>query len=149
MLEHILTNAWELWAVISVICLILELGSGDLFLLSFAISAAATAILSLLGLNIYAQLVIFAVVSLLTLLLVRPSLLKLLHRGEDKRQSNAEALVRKTGFVTEAIPAQGYGRVSLGGDDWKAQSANGMAIAKGVQVKFVSRESIILTVETI
>lgn len=149
MLDYILTNAWQLWALVSVICLILELGSGDLFLLSFAIAAALTAVLSLLGLNIYIQLVIFAVSSLLTLLLIRPSLLRKLHKGEDKRNSNTDALVGKTGIVLEEIPAKGYGRVSLGGDDWKAKSADGGAIAKGATVAFVDRESIIITVKTI
>ena len=72
MLETFANYAWQIWATIAVICLILELGSGDLFLLSFAISAAVTAILAFLGAGIYVQLLVFAVVSILTLLLVPP-----------------------------------------------------------------------------
>lgn len=149
MIDYILSNAWQLWAVICVLCLILELGSGDLFLLSFAIAAAVTAIMPLVGLDIYVQLLVFAITSVLTLLLVRPSLLKKLHKGEDKRESNVDALCGKTGVVTEAIVEGGYGRVSLGGDDWKACTPDGTALEKGTKVKFVNRESIILIVEKI
>ena len=89
MLETVANYAWQIWTIIAVICLILELGSGDLFLLSFAISAAVTAIIAFFGAGIYVQLLVFAVVSLLTLLLIRPSLLKALHRGEDKKTTLA------------------------------------------------------------
>ena len=149
MLETFANYAWQIWATIAVICLILELGSGDLFLLSFAISAAVTAILAFLGAGIYVQLLVFAVVSILTLLLVRPSLLKLLHKGEDKRDSNVDALVGKTGIVTEDIPEDNFGRVSLGGDDWKAKTVDGKRVKRGEKVKFVSRESLVITVESI
>ena len=149
MLETFANYAWQIWATIAVICLILELGSGDLFLLSFAIRAAVTAILAFLGAGIYVQLLVFAVVSILTLLLVRPSLLKLLHKGEDKRDSNVDALVGKTGIVTEDIPEDNFGRVSLGGDDWKAKTVDGKPLKRGEKVKFVSRESLVITVESI
>lgn len=149
MLSNLFSHLWELWAVVSVACLILELGSGDLFLLSFAISAAVTAICSLIFPSIYVHLLVFAIASLMTLLLVRPSLLKLLHKGEDKRESNTDALVGKQGVVSETIVAGGYGRVMLGGDDWKACSADGSEIQKGTTVRMVKQESIILTVEKI
>ena len=149
MLETLANYAWQIWTTIAVICLILELGSGDLFLLSFAISAAVTAIIAFLGAGIYVQLLVFAVVSLLTLLLVRPSLLKALHKGEDKRNSNVDALKGKTGVVTEDIPEDNFGRVMLGGDDWKAKTVDGKPLKRGAKVKFVSRDSLILTVEEI
>lgn len=149
MFDHLFSHLWELWAVISVACLILELGSGDLFLLSFAISSAVTAVCSLFIPNIYVQLLVFVVASLMTLLLVRPSLLKRLHKGEDKRESNTDALVGKHGVVKETIAAGGYGRVQLGGDDWKACAADGGEIVKGTPVRMVKQESIILTVEKI
>ena len=53
MLETFANYAWQIWATIAVICLILELGSGDLFLLSFAISAAVRAMLAFFGAGIY------------------------------------------------------------------------------------------------
>ena len=91
----------------------------------------------------------FAVVSALSLLLVRPALIKKLHKPQRERLSNAEALIGQEGRVSEMIEAGGYGRVAIDGDDWKAQSADGAAINKDVRVRVVKMESIILTVEPI
>ena len=51
--------------------------------------------------------------------------------------------------MSEAIAKGGSGRVAIDGDDWKAVSADGMAIGKGEKVKVVGRESIIITVERV
>ena len=59
---------------------------------------------------------------------------------------NADAIIGRTGSVSQAIAANGYGRVALDGDDWKAQSADGQPIAAGTRVRIVGRESIIVTV---
>ena len=39
MIEYILQNMWQVWAVIAVVCLILELSSGDFFIICFSIGA--------------------------------------------------------------------------------------------------------------
>lgn len=147
MIDFFLTNLWALWACISVLCLVLELTSGDCFLLCIAIGSAATALVALAGGSFYVQLVVVSIVSLFCLIAIRPKLLKKLHSGEDKRVSNADALVNQTGTVTQTIPANGFGRVSAGGDDWKAKSADGMTIECGQRVKVTHIESIVVTVE--
>lgn len=40
MIEYFSQNLWQVWAIIAVLCLILELFSGDFFILCFAIGAA-------------------------------------------------------------------------------------------------------------
>jgi membrane protein implicated in regulation of membrane protease activity len=72
---------------------------------------------------------------------------KYLHKNADERVSNADALMGRIGRVSETIEAEGYGRVAIDGDDWKAVSANGGRIEKGANVKVVGRDSIIITVE--
>ncbi len=94
MIDFFLTNLWALWACISVLCLVLELTSGDCFLLCIAIGSAATALVALAGGSFYVQLVVVSIVSLFCLIAIRPKLLKKLHSGEDKRVSNADALVK-------------------------------------------------------
>ena len=37
MIEYFLSNMWQVWAVVAVICLILELSSGDFFIICFSI----------------------------------------------------------------------------------------------------------------
>lgn len=68
------------------------------------------------------QVVVWAICSMLSIWLVRPHLLKSLHKGGEDRRSNADALAGQIGEVTEMIPAGGYGRVKLDGDDWKAEA---------------------------
>lgn len=146
MIDYFAENLWQMWALVSVVCLILELTNGDFFIMCFAIGSACSAILSAFGLSFYAGLAIFAVASVLCLFFVRPTVLKILHKHEDRRLSNADALTGRIGLVSERIEAGGYGRVAIDGDDWKACSADGSQIEKGEKVKVTGRESIIITV---
>jgi len=148
MIEYISQNLWQLWAVVTVVCLILELTSGDFFILCFAIGAAVAALVSPFT-GFYLQLAIFAVVSVVCIFTVRPVALRWFHRNDPDRVSNADALIGREGRVREAIEAGGFGRVAIDGDVWKARSVNDDAVAEGARVKVVKRESTIITVETI
>ncbi|MBQ1584999.1 MAG: NfeD family protein [Muribaculaceae bacterium] len=147
MIQYFTSNLWLIWVIISIVCLILELSSGDFFILCFAIGAAASAIVAGCGASLTWQIIIFAIVSALSLLLVRPALIKKLHKPHRERLSNAEAMVGKEGRVSEDIIAGGFGRVAIDGDDWKARSIDGSAIAQGARVRVVKMDSIIATVE--
>lgn len=149
MIEYFTSNLWLIWVIISIVCLILELSSGDFFILCFAIGAAVAAIIAGCGLSLTWQIILFAIISILSLLLVRPALIKKLHKPNRERLSNAEAMVGQEGRVSETIEAGGYGRVAIDGDDWKALSADGSAIAKDTRVRVTKMDSIILTVEPI
>lgn len=146
MIEYFSTNMWQAWAVVAVLCLILELSSGDFFIMCFAIGAIGAAVVSPFA-NIYVQLVAFALVTALSLVLVRPFALRYLHRNEENRASNGDAVVGKEGYVTETIKAGGYGRVALAGDDWKAKSTSAEDLPVGTTVKAVALDSVVLTVE--
>ena len=147
MIDYFASHLWQLWALVSFICLILELTNGDFFIMCFAIGGVCAAIASALGVGFYGSLLVFAICSVLSLWLVRPTALKYLHKNADERVSNADALMGRIGRVSETIEAEGYGRVAIDGDDWKAVSANGGRIEKGANVKVVGRDSIIITVE--
>jgi len=149
MIQYFTSNLWLVWVIISIVCLILELSSGDFFILCFAIGAAVSAIVAGCGASLTWQIVIFAVVSALSLLLVRPTLIKKLHKPHRERLSNAEAMLGQEGRVSEDIVAGGYGRVAIDGDDWKARSADDSAIAQGCRVRVVGMDSIIVTVEPV
>lgn len=79
MIEFFTSNLWLLWIIISIVCLILELSSGDFFIMCFAIGAAVSSLVAGCGLSLTWQIVTFAIVSALSLLLVRPALIKKLH----------------------------------------------------------------------
>ena len=147
MIEYILANMWQVWAVIAVICLILELSSGDFFIICFSIGAVFAIIGAIVGLNVYWQIFIFAVFSLLSVLFVRPVALRWLHKNDPNKASNADALLGRTGRVTEEIKDGNSGYVQIDGDMWKAVSQKDIAVGETVRV--IGRKSTIITVETL
>ncbi len=147
MIEYFLSNMWQIWAVIAVICLILELSSGDFFIICFSIGAVFALISAVVGLSIYWQIFIFAIFSLLSVLFVRPVALRWLHKNEPNKPSNADALLGRTGKVTEAISIGNSGYVQIDGDMWKAVSSTDIPI--GTTVRVIGRESTIITVEAL
>ena len=61
MIEYLSANLWQVWAVIAVLGLLLELSSGDFFIMCFSIGAFITAIGAAVGANVTVQVIIFAV----------------------------------------------------------------------------------------
>ena len=147
MIEYFQANLWQFWALIGVLCLILELTSGDFFIMCFSIGAFVTALIAVFGTSFTVQLIVFAIASLLCLLFVRPLALKYFHRKDPDRLSNVDAMVGRRGVVTEAIPERGHGRVKIDGDSWKACGVDDLAIAKGTRVEVTDINSIIITVK--
>ncbi len=149
MIEYLAQHLWQMWAVVAVICLILELMAGDFFIICFSIGSVFAAITAALGGGIYLQLLMFAVFTLISLFWVRPFAQRYLHKGEDSRVSNADALMGRQGRVVETVKADGFGRVQIDGDIWKAVTNEPNDIPEGKNVYVVGRESTIITVETI
>ena len=65
------------------------------------------------------------------------------------RVSNADALLGRKGRVVETVKADSFGRVQIDGDIWKAVTNEQNDIPEGTNVRVISRESTIITVETI
>jgi membrane protein implicated in regulation of membrane protease activity len=147
MIDYILANMWQIWVVVAVVCLILELSSGDFFIICFSIGSVFALIAAVTGVGVYGQIAVFALFSLLAIFTVRPVALRYLHKNEPNKPSNADALLGRTGRVTEQIPAEGTGYVQIDGDLWRAVSSTKTPIDAGTSVRVVNRESTIITVE--
>lgn len=149
MIEYLSQHFWQMWAVVAVICLILELTAGDFFIICFSIGAFFAAVVAVVGGGIYWQLSAFAIFTLISLFWVRPFAQRYLHKNEDSRVSNADALMGRQGRVVETVKADGFGRVQIDGDVWKAVTNVGTDIPEGTNVRVVGRESTIITVEIV
>ncbi|MBM6992366.1 MAG: NfeD family protein [Prevotella sp.] len=149
MIEYLKDNLWLVWTLISVLALILEVSSGTFYLLCFAIGAACAIVSSLLAIPFWIQVLVFLVFSAISVYAVRPFAVRYLHRDEDSRPSNADALIGREGLVIEPITESTPGYVRVDGDEWKAVTADGEPISNGSRVRVVARESIIVTVEKI
>ena len=146
MIDYFVGNMWLVWLIVSIGLLLLELTSGDFYVICFAFGAVASIVGAAIGLPLWAQVLIWAVCSVLCLYFVRPSLVRRLHGKENERKSNVDALVGRQGIVIDTIAAGGFGYVKIDGDEWRSVSADGQEIPVGTTVQVVSRDSIILTV---
>ena len=147
MLEYLTSHLWQVWAILSVVCLILELMAGDFFIICFSIGAAFACLTDALGGGIVLQLAVFTVSTLASLFFVRPFAVRFLHKGEPNRVSNADALLGRKGRVVETVKADSFGRVQIDGDIWKAVTNEPDDIPANSNVRVISRESTIITVE--
>lgn len=148
MIDYIFQNLWLFWTIITIVCLIMELSSGDFYVTCFAIGALSSVVSALIGLPFWVQVVVWAICSVLSIWLIRPHLVSAIRRGADDRKSNADALMGQIGEVSQTIVVGDYGRVKLDGDDWKAEApAAKFNLKVGTKVRVVGRESIILQVE--
>ena len=151
MIDYIVNNMWLLWSIVAVVCLALEMSSGDFFVTCFAIGALVSVLTALLGTSVWLQVLVFAVFSMLSIWLIRPKLISLMHKGlmhkgGEERVSNADALTGRIGEVTETISKSQSGYVRIDGDRWRAVSASGDTLEVGRKVRIVGRESTIVTV---
>lgn len=138
---------WQIWVIAALLLFILEIFTAGFAVACFSIGALAAAVAAALGATILWQVVIFAIGSLIALVVVRPIVIRLFGK-KDHTPTNTDALIGRSGRVSETIdPETGKGRVAIDGDDWKAVSEDGSAIEKGTKVEVVSRESVIITVK--
>lgn len=147
MLIYLTAHLWLVWLSIAILCLILEITSGDFYVTCAAIGALVALLPAAGGLPLWMQVVVWAAASVLSIYFIRPYLISRLHPKERQRKSNADALIGRTGRVTDAIEPDGYGYVQIDGDSWRSHTADGSALPVGTTVKVLARESIILTVE--
>ena len=141
-------EAYQIWLIAAIVLVIFEICSATFGAICFAIGAGFSALAAGLGAGVTWQIVIFAVVSLLTFIFLRPFMLKFMDRKSKDVKTNAEAIIGRKGVVSERIDAEQHtGRVAIDGDDWKAVSEDGSIIEKGSSVEIVKMDSIIVTVK--
>ena len=141
-------EAYQIWLIAAIALVIFEICSATFGAICFAIGAGFSALAAGLGAGVTWQIVIFAVVSLLTFIFLRPFMLKFMDRKSKDVKTNADAIIGRKGVVSERIDAEQHtGRVAIDGDDWKAVSEDGSVIEKGTTVEIVKLDSIIVTVK--
>ena len=141
-------DVYQIWLVVAIVLVILEIMTAGFGVICFAIGAVFSALVAGLGGSITWQIMVFAVVSLLTFVFLRPVVIRFLDKKSKDVKTNADAVIGRKGIVSERIDsAQHTGRVAIDGDDWKAISEDGSVIEKGAEVKIVKLDSIILTVK--
>lgn len=133
----------QIWLIIAIAFLILEIITPGFVLANFAVGAIGAAITAFFGGALAIQLIVFAVMCLISFITIRPILRRtLLKDDKNQVQTGAAALVGRTTVVTERIPNDlERGRVQIDGDSWQAVSADSNAIEVGERVRVLSVDS--------
>jgi membrane protein implicated in regulation of membrane protease activity len=124
---------WWFWITLGLILAMLELAvPTSFFLLFFGLSGAVVGFLTLFGLagTASVQVLLFSVLSVLSLLLLRGPLLRRVHRDDWMRRP-VDALTEDIATTLEEIAPGSIGRVELRGTAWSARNAGAGVLSKG------------------
>jgi len=135
-----------LWLIVFAIMLVLELFSMGLTTIWFAIGALVAALVGGLGGPLYVQVIVFIVVSILTMLGVRPIAVK--YFNKDREKTNVDTTIGQVVKVTKMIcNVENEGEVVLNGMPWTARSESGEIIEVGEMVTVKAVTGVKLIVE--
>lgn len=140
------THAWAFWGVVALGLAAAELLTLDLTLLMLAVGAAAGAGTAVLFPGVWwLQVVVAVVVAILTLLVLRPTLLNKVRNAPGYR-SSLESLVGSSGVATAQVT--GYaGEVKVQGQVWDARAFDPtMTVELGQDVEVYGLDGITLIV---
>jgi inner membrane protein len=139
-------NAAVIWFIIGFACFLLEFVLPGLILFFFAVGAWIVAILSLfIDMDLNTQLIVFLTASILTILLFRNWVKKIIWTKQPSTELEDEFL-GKTGKAETSIGPGQNGKVYFKGTSWDAKSADN--IEKGEDVIIIGNDSILLIVKS-
>lgn len=138
-----LDNSALIWVALAILAAIVEVSIPHFGVIFVSVGAIAGAIVSSLGYDSTAQIIVFIAAMGLSLGLLRPQLLKRL--GARGVPSRTDVLIGKEGLVTQDIDARlGSGRVIVAGEDWAARAAT--PLAAGTKIRVLGADGIVLEV---
>ena len=141
--------AWLWWLGGALVLGVVEMLTVDLIFLMFAGGALAAMLVALLGAPGWAQILVFAAVSLVLLLAVRPWAKQMLDRSSPDSVTNVAAHVGREATVLVDVTDRA-GRVKLVGEVWTARAARpGVVLPTGTTVRVVRIDGAIAVVDAV
>ena len=137
-----------IWLVLAALSGVAEMMSGTLFLLPIVAGAIVAAVLVALGVEMVWVLVVFAAISVSSLVWLR-RLAVLADAEPSVARVGATRYVDAVGLVTADIAALRAGRVRVENESWRALSITDEPIAAGAQVRVIEVRGNALIVEPI
>ncbi len=135
-------GAWQILAGLGLLFLILEMTVPTLFFLNFAVGAFVTAVCSIYIINWYALVLIFVAVSLVSLVFLRPMLVKKTQKNQET--GLASKYIGKVAKVIETITPDS-GVISIYDERWEARSDH--EIPQGKEVVIEKNDSLVMYVK--
>ena len=135
-----------IWLVSCVILFIIEAATVNLVSVWFALGCLAAFITCFFGGPLWLQIIVFLIVTILTLIATRPFAKKFINNKHEA--TNADMLIGKTAVVTERVDnLMAQGLVSCTGKIWSARSVDGECIEKGKKAVVCAIEGVKLMVK--
>ena len=137
-----------IWLTLAIVFAITEVVTVGLTTIWFSLGALVSLLLVICGVdNITVQIVVFVLVSLLSLIATRPLVKKYINK--KVQPTNADRCIGKEAFVTEEINnVLSKGAVKVNGVEWSARSEDNSVIEIGEKVKIISIDGVKVIVQT-
>lgn len=151
MIDFFATMPFWYWWVLAAALLMVEIATGTTYFLWPATAAAVVGLADLWPLDGHwrAQLLLFAVITVVLTVFATPRVKPLLHKGQSDHLTLNERGAQKIGrraIVDEAF-VSGAGRVRFGDTVWAAESEGAVAFDKGAEVEIVRVDGVRLIVK--
>lgn len=136
------------WAFVLVVMIIFELVTlGNLVTIWFAMGALGSIIVSLVSDNLTIQVLAFVIISIVSLVFVRPITHKILKGSETA--TNADRLIGNNYILDKEITSETWGLMKVGGDEWSVTTADDSEIEAGILVEVTAIEGVKLIVKKV
>ena len=137
--------AWWIWILIGIALLALEMTSSTMHIGLFAVGALVVAVLVGVGVDIplWAQLVIFTGVSIVSLLFVRPWIVRKLRLSETK---TVDSLVGEQAVALDEIGPADIGKAEMRGSTWSARNVGETALTRGQRCVVAAVDGLVIHV---
>ena len=140
--------AWWHWFALGLILIALEMAAaGGFYIIFFGIAAVVIGVLVLAGVggSVWVQLLLFSVLSVVSLLFFRSPMMRWMKLDRDG--VDVDSLVGETAVAKETIAPGAIGRVELRGTAWTARNRGRAALATGTRCVVVGVDRLTLFVE--
>ncbi|MBD3233735.1 MAG: hypothetical protein GF315_08420 [candidate division Zixibacteria bacterium] len=128
-------QAWYIWIIVGIILSILEIFTSGFLVINLGIGAIIAGLVALTGAGIKAQIIVFALSSLVVFVFIRKFAVRYLNKQKPDSYTNVEALKGKTGIVTAPIGGSvKKGQVKVGGEEWSALCQDDVEVEVGERI---------------
>ncbi|WP_421920892.1 NfeD family protein [Marinifilum sp.] len=141
---------WHLWMLLSIGLFIIEIITSTFACLCFGIGSLSAGILAYSDYSISIQLIVFAALAIIGMLLLKPYLNKKLVSRTGVKTKIDNSFIGHEAYVVEEInPRKNCGKVIIAGTGKKAKTEYGETIPEGSFVKILDSTDAELTVKEI
>lgn len=139
---------WQIYSIIGVICVILEMIVPSMFFLNLAIAGFITAVISLFINNADMLVIDFIILSLVSIFVLRPLLLRLIKTTKEQETGIKGDYIGKIVKVISPI-TNSSGAITIYDERWEARIDSDDEIPAGSEVRIIKNDSLVMYVERV